>query len=186
MPVFYKSTVWAKCWKQHTCSACGCVYRYKFERSAVGNSGAPEVARLNAQAALNNKMRHEIDVRPCPNCGLVQPDMIAKGKLPWHAVFAVLSLVLLPLVLIPAMANGMSLDVAAVIAAGVVGVAALGHLGVALYDFIADREKNKRDAERDVAQGKTEVATSGSADNFRPTPSNLSFAHLTCLVAVLG
>ena len=52
----YEATIRLACWKQHTCSACGCVYRYCFHRSAEGDGGLPELAQQNAEANLMKKV----------------------------------------------------------------------------------------------------------------------------------
>src|SRR5262245_31362972 len=115
MPLIHKTTVRARVWKQHTCSACGGLYRYKFTRSGEGQGGLAELARGEAERELDQSLRHDIEVHPCPTCGLVQPDMVAQGKARWHGLAA---LAALPALLLLGGYHVLPTDLAAMIAAG--------------------------------------------------------------------
>src|SRR5271155_4519853 len=67
-------------WKQHTCCVCGCVFRYQMERSAQGT------LLESSEEAVKRKLAKEVDVHPCPTCGLIQPDMVAQGRTLWHGI----------------------------------------------------------------------------------------------------
>src|SRR5271166_1196346 len=100
--VTYTATASGRCWKQHTCSACSCVYRYVFERTAKASGGPGTDVRTIADHRLAIALRDEIDDCPCPCCGLVQPDMVGRSKYSWHFWFTLLSGVLLLFFSLPA------------------------------------------------------------------------------------
>jgi hypothetical protein len=181
----YKVKARVRCWKQHTCSACACVYRYKIERSAEGRGVSEAGAAQNAEQAVYRVLAKEVDTRPCPNCGLVQPDMVARRKVYWHSFATLVPLGLLPFVLLfSCWGKGIPHPLGALIGAGVLGAAALAHLLIALYDPNRDRSANREKAQADLAARKAEVVQpGGSADLFAP-PRNLTWAHAPALLAV--
>src|SRR5436853_504400 len=84
MATTYTSTIEVNVWKEHTCAACGGVYRYLFKRKKSGQGRSPDAARAAAQAAVVKALAHEVDLQPCPGCGLYQPDMIGTRKARRH------------------------------------------------------------------------------------------------------
>src|SRR5437660_904739 len=80
MPVIVTSTITARCWKQHTCTACGCVYQYLFERTRSASGGTGEDTSGKARLKLARALRNGIDECPCPTCGIIQADMVARDK----------------------------------------------------------------------------------------------------------
>jgi hypothetical protein len=180
---YYKASVRAKCWKQHTCSACGCVYRYKFEQSAEATGGLPEMASEAARKKVTEGLKSGSKPCPCPCCGLVQPDMVARSKLLWHSILACVPLVLLIFIL-PAMDQTMSRQVAACIAVAVAGAVALGHLLVAVDNPNWSRAQNKQSVERDVAGGRVQVIRQGAGTDLVAPPWNFGFSHFVFLLMV--
>ncbi|HTK77504.1 MAG TPA: hypothetical protein VL371_19725 [Gemmataceae bacterium] len=184
-PVTMSSTVWARCWKQHTCVECGSVYRYKIVREAGGESRNAASARQEAEEKLLRRLAREVDPNPCPNCGLIQPDMDGQGKARGHVLAtAAAALLLLPLVGLTFIGE-LSIDEAARYAAAIAGGAAVAHLVTALSNPNRDREANRRRAEAAVAAGRVEMVSRGTLIDSLPARRNVTAWHalaLTCAV----
>src|SRR5262245_34180886 len=76
MGTSYKATVQVRCWKQHTCVACGSVFGYLFERKKTGQGGTEEAASAAAHNAAVKAVAQEVNLHACPQCGTVQPEMV--------------------------------------------------------------------------------------------------------------
>jgi hypothetical protein len=183
--VVYTATVKARCWKQHTCCACGCVYRYKFERAGVGQSPVRHFAQGEAEKSLRGRLQREVDCYPCPTCGLAQPDMVAQTRLPWHAGATAVLLAILACVIIPAAYQGLTYHLAGLVCAGAAGAAALLHLVVALYDPNRDREANRQKVKAQVERHRVEMVERGSMTDVSPPPPNLTWKHAMALFAAV-
>jgi hypothetical protein len=171
MPVYtyYAATVRARAWKQHTCCACGCVYRYATTRVVRDTGGLEVIARERAARKAAAELKKVVEVRPCPACGTVQPDMLFPGRLAGHALAAVLTLAVAGWLLAATLLGALPLDTAVPCAAGVAGVAALLHLLVARGGPNAHRQAGLRDAQAAVAAGTMELVQPGDGD-VRPAP----------------
>jgi hypothetical protein len=64
-------------WKRHDCVGCGSAYRYSF-------------GGLRKTAPRGGKVP---DMRPCPTCGLYQPDMVGTRRLRLHLLFGLIGLI---------------------------------------------------------------------------------------------
>ncbi|MFL5329436.1 MAG: hypothetical protein ACJ8C4_11025 [Gemmataceae bacterium] len=84
MATTYKSTIEVRCWKQHTCIGCGGAFAYLFTRKVTGQANTAEAATKAAQASAVNAMNAEVDMHPCPSCGLIQPDMVGARRARCH------------------------------------------------------------------------------------------------------
>ena len=72
------------CWKQHSCVGCGGVFRYLMRR-VLGGRGASRASAARAAArAASRAKRSQVDLQPCPQCGLYQPDMVGFRRARWH------------------------------------------------------------------------------------------------------
>lgn len=185
MAVIVTTTVTARCWKQHTCCACGCVYRYLLERVRAASGSPGGGAATEAAYSANRALLNGIEERPCPNCGVVQPDMVGKSKAGWHLLFTALTGTLLLLIVLPTIGGYIPLDRAGEAAAGVAIFALLGHLVVALFGpnwSLKDNQKESRDR---MQAGEMAVDTDGREPNYAAMPRNLTASHLLCLVALL-
>jgi hypothetical protein len=182
---YYKASARGRCWKQHTCCACGCVYRYKYEQSAEATGGLAEIARENVEKKLVEELKKGIKSCPCPGCGLVQPDMAAKSKILWHSILACVPFVLL-FVVGPAIDHTVSRQFATIVAVSIAGVVALGHLLTAVDNPNRDREANKQEVEREVAAGRVQMVRAGAGSDVVAPPRNFGFGHLVCLLIVMG
>jgi hypothetical protein len=184
MAVIVTTTITARCWKQHTCSACGCVYRYLFTRKKAASGTPHDNTRGQAELKIARAIRNDIDECPCPTCGLVQPDMVGKYKKTWHLVFTVVTGVILGLIVLSANNGGLPLDQAGKVAAAVAGFAVLGHLMTALGNPNARPARNRKDVQQQLAAGKVEVVRPGTTPNFAAVPPNLSVVQAACLLAI--
>jgi len=184
MAVIVTTTITARCWKQHTCSACGCVYRYLFTRKKAASGTPHDNTRGQAELKIARAIRNDIDECPCPTCGLVQPDMVGKYKKTWHLVFTVVTGVILGLIVLSANNGGLPLDQAGKVAAAVAGFAVLGHLLTALGNPNARPARNRKEVQQQMEAGKVVVVRPGTAPNFAAVPPNLSVVQAACLLAI--
>ena len=69
-----------RAWKQHTCLTCGSVFRYKVERSRTFRAADPDAARQGAHDLAIKAIAAACESRPCPRCGLYQPEMIGAKR----------------------------------------------------------------------------------------------------------
>jgi hypothetical protein len=154
-------------------------------RTAKSSGGLAIAVQTEAEQALLGKIANDVDCRPCPQCGLIQPDMAARSKIRWHRL---LFFIFVPLLLLFVWAagspEGVPIDNAAVTATSFAGVAALLHLFVALYNPNHDRIANQRRAEAFVAGGHIHLVKQG--EDPQPPPANLTLLHGVILLVVLA
>lgn len=185
-PATVTSTVWGRCWKQHTCVECGGVYRYKIVREAGAESRYAEFARQEAEAKLFRRLAREVDPNPCPSCGLIQPDMVGQGKRRGHALATAAAGLLLAVVVgVTYVWGGFVIDDVAAYAAAIAGGAAVAHLVVALSNPNRDRAANLRRAEMGVAAGRVEIVARGTVTDSLPPTANLTARHVLALACVV-
>src|SRR5438270_7840101 len=102
----FKATVEIARWKEHVCVGCGSTFRYliKREQTAQGPSaGAAEDAARRAAADWIDK---DVEIEPCPACGMYQPDMVAAGIATGHGCLsAFLALLLFVLAVLAGLTN---------------------------------------------------------------------------------
>ena len=90
-----RATVALRGWKQHTCVHCGGQFQYWMERKQTRRGASKDAARESAGYFAHSRLRNEADWRPCPTCGLYQPEMVAARRFRLHViVFLALSCVL--------------------------------------------------------------------------------------------
>src|SRR5438105_3171170 len=94
MATTYKSTIEVRCWKEHTCVNCGGTFAYLFVRKVTGRAPTAEAATTCARAAALKAIQNEVDLHPCPACGLYQPDMVGakRARRHWMLLWATLGL----------------------------------------------------------------------------------------------
>ena len=71
------STLYLKMWTRQRCVECGTLYRY-LSRKAVPASFASAEASQEGVEDYYAEFEKNGRFCPCPHCGLVQPDMVAK------------------------------------------------------------------------------------------------------------
>jgi len=76
----YKSTLQMVVRKLHTCFNCGARFSYLLKREITAENADANVAVVEATAKVGTARLSEIDPHPCPACGFVQPEMMAKQK----------------------------------------------------------------------------------------------------------
>src|SRR5689334_13440122 len=123
----YTSTIQIDCWKEHTCAACGSVYSYHFKRTARGQAGNADKATQNARANATKIMERDVDLQPCPGCGLYQPDMIGQTRAKRHKVVFWLMIVAAIVLLVLRGTDVLRADTATWAAVGLCALAALLH-----------------------------------------------------------
>ena len=80
MATRYTCTINVRCWKQHTCVACGGQFSYLFLRKVTGTAGSPAASQATAGRNVKKRMDSDVDSQPCPACGIYQPDMIGQRR----------------------------------------------------------------------------------------------------------
>lgn len=154
MGVRYEATITVKRWKQHECIDCGCKYRYRLKREVRGTGTTPKTARDSAVPAIAPTVEYEVDVRPCPTCGRVQPDMVGKPRASSHAWVLGGSLVLILGIAALAAYHVIAALGDAAWAAAVVGLGGIFlQLLIAQPDPNARRKENKARAEKLLRSG---------------------------------
>lgn len=154
MGTTYTTTLNLQCVKEHTCSCCGGAYQYDLRRKIQGTGGSAAVSQKNAAKNFERALKQDVDVHPCPTCGLVQADMVAQGRHKTHKLVFWLALVAAAAVLITRAAYGVNADTATWAALAVVGVAAAVHLAADLKNPNRDLAANRAAAQAKVTDGK--------------------------------
>ena len=157
----YVSTYNIRCWKQHTCSNCGAVYSYEFVRSAKARGSSPEAAQRNAQAAAGRMLAGNVDVRPCPTCGVIQPDMIGQQRRRAHVVILVVAFAVLAVLLGLRAGDALPANVATWVMVAACAAVAAFQAGREWLDMNRDLEANRRSAADRIAAGKMQLHTPG-------------------------
>jgi hypothetical protein len=153
MATTYTSTIEINVWKEHTCVGCGGAFRYLFKRKKSGTGGTPAAAQANARKAVVNALAHEVDLQPCPGCGLYQPDMIGAARARRHWWLFALTCVALLTLLILALAEVLAYSTTAWAAAGLAAAVLLAHLVLDAQNPNRDLEANHRLAQTRVESG---------------------------------
>lgn len=157
-----------ECWKKHTCTGCAGEYRYRFVRklTAQGTSESKALDALNKK--IESAVGHEVDIRPCPSCGRVQPDMIGQQKAAAHSTVAVLGtlLIIAPIVLGATYVLGGNLP--AIIVAAILGIMALLQILVALENHNSNPERNLDKAQSFIDDGSMQQVKAGDPAQLEP------------------
>jgi hypothetical protein len=182
MATTYSSNITVNVWKEHTCVGCGCAFRYLFKRKKTGQGGTPEAAEVNARKAVVKALENEVDLQPCPGCGLYQPDMVGSRRGRWHRYLFLAALPVFLVVFILVLADLVSYATASWVLAGTAGVLALSHLVTDAFDPNRNLEANQRLAERRVEDGDLWVPEKRRRAEGRgeEVGSGRTAAHLLC------
>jgi hypothetical protein len=106
----FKATLEVTCWKEHTCSYCESKYRYPLTRSQTIQANTKEKAEQGVLQRIQTTIENEVDAWPCPQCGQLQPDMIASQQSRWAWRGAIVMLVLFAVAVGFAIAGGAAQD----------------------------------------------------------------------------
>lgn len=190
MGVTYKATINIKCWKRHECVGCGGQYRYKFARTVTGEAGSESAAGKAAEKAAIATVEKDVDQRPCPRCGCVQPDMIAQQKSNrhfWVALLLLLFSAAAGLCGLISSATWMTYSSASLLLAVASAAGLVVHAAVALSDPNKNKDANRDRAERMVDQGDMEPVADADDDLAGGEPKPVAGAAFPLLgLAALG
>jgi hypothetical protein len=153
MATTYTSTIDVNVWKEHTCSGCGNVYRYLFKRKKSGQGSNPDAARAAAHAAVVKALSFEVDMQPCPSCGLYQPDMVGAKRARRHGWLTFLAVLLPATTLILYATDVLNAPVTALVTAGLCALVVLAHLLIDTLNPNRDLEANHQLAQMRVEKG---------------------------------
>lgn len=162
-----QETINRKIEKQHTCVGCGCIFRYKVDRSDFG---------ATMFSAMSAKDKDVVAYHPCPTCGLIQPEMVMWSKV-WLPFLMLGSLAAIIIVGLGTTVRGGPSLLFAHVGVGLFVVLGLAHLMVMLQNPNADLEANRKLAEKEVEKGKLQLYSAGCTDEPVRAPRNVSFAH---------
>jgi hypothetical protein len=155
----YTSTINIKCWKEHTCVACGAVHSYQFVRKITGQARTAARAQQRAQANVDKALKTQVDMQPCPACGIYQPEMIGQQRVRWHRVTFWVALLAFGTVMILRGTDTLQANTAAWMMAGVGTLAALQLFGKELKNFNANLEANRAVAADRITAGTLQLAS---------------------------
>jgi hypothetical protein len=154
----YTTTINIKCWKEHTCVSCGAVHSYPFKRKVTGRAGNAAASQRQAQAAVEKTLKTQVDLHPCPACGILQPDMIGQQRVRWHKTTFWLALLAFITLLILRGMDILQANTATWMIVAVGALAALQTFGKELKNFNADPEANRMVAAEQITAGKLQHA----------------------------
>lgn len=153
MGTTYKASFSFSCVKQHECVSCGSFYSYVLSRQVAGEGATQEAASAAAENMAVKAVSNDVDYHPCPNCGTVQPDMIADKRNPryWFALILGLIGTFVPMFL--ALGHAISISSAAWLAFAIVAVACLLNGSAAFLNPNKNSESNRQASQQDIEAG---------------------------------
>jgi hypothetical protein len=178
----YKASISVSCLKEHTCVGCGSKFAYLFKREVKGEAAAEEKALLIAQAAANKAAESEVDPHACPNCGLIQPEMIAHERSTRFWVGTAFAIVGVLVALILGLTDVITIATSAYIATGVMGLVFFWSLLSCFYNPNKDLEANRMRTQAQI----TEKAGERWNDDPSPAIGGLMFGHWLGLMFLLA
>ena len=185
----YKAKAQRVCWKQHTCVTCGSVYRYRFSRSVEATAATPLGAQQQAAYALDQALTNGVDIRACPHCGLIQPEMIGQKRSDAHGCMIGLSFLLLVVLWVIYGYGWAQYQTLGYIALAVGGFIAFKHILAAVQNPNHDLAANKTKAVAEVQKGDTLLVEQGSDPGLDSVPTDMSrgmkFAILLLLASLV-
>jgi hypothetical protein len=177
MATTFTVTANVKCWKVHKCVDCGCEYRYRFERKVQGQGGTERAAYETANRNVEKAVENEVDVRPCPTCGRVQPDMVGQVKAKQHGWIGGGTIVPVAAVVVLGATYVLAGNLPAIIVAAVLAGAALLNFFIAVGNPNSDLAKNVAVSEGWIDAGTMEVTKEGDRSQLEPPPGPMGFPH---------
>src|SRR5262245_60171697 len=129
-----------KGWQEHSCRFCGTVYRYRFAIEAVGEGATEKDAEEAAAKALRKAMRDHPEMRPCPECGRIQPSAILGWRLGGLGLLCVAAIVGFWMVFVLAGNDHFFTQTVVWLATGLTVFLLAGHLFVVYRSFPVKRD----------------------------------------------
>jgi hypothetical protein len=181
--------------KQHTCDACGCVFRYTTQTTICGVAMGQEAALADLRRRLPRQLEQlrknpdsVVERHPCPGCGCLPPEMNLRTVGAHGGVLLASFFVLLGafcLAADPGLKRSASETNLAWFGVVAFTVVAAGHVVAAWTNPNRDPRANRRRAKREVAGGIVRVVTPGVKPAAPCGPANLSIGQLSALLLVL-
>jgi hypothetical protein len=163
-----RATATVQGWKGYTCANCGAQFEILMARTKTVRGTSKEAAQRRAVVVASGEIKYENDPRPCPTCGLYQPDMVARPRFRRHCVvFIAMTLFLIfvgtPLILVsPVVYWGYFMSpttpwvILAVLLAGV-----LAHLRIDTHNPNQHAQSNRDSAQVHLDSGSVVVIKAG-------------------------
>lgn len=189
MATTFRAKAQRVCFKQHTCVACGSVYRYRFTRSVEAGASTQQAAQVEADKKLQTALDTTFDIRPCPVCGLVQPEMVGQARADQHG--CMLGLAFLLIMVLGFLWNGdyFGYRTQMAIALFTCIFMTVKHIAAALHNPNNDLAANKVKAAADVKAGTTELIEAGNDPkiDYVPTdiPAQMKLAFMLLLISLV-
>ena len=186
MATTYKAKAQRVCFKQHTCLACGSVYRYRFTRSVEASAATQQAAQVEADKKLQTALDTTFDPRPCPVCGLIQPEMVGQERADKHG--CMLGLAFLLVMLLGFLFNGDYVGYRTLMAIAFLTslYMTLKHIAAALHNPNNDLAANKVKAAEDVKAGTTALIEQHSDPKIDCIPTEISSQMKLAFLLLLG
>lgn len=159
--------------KHNTCVACGCKYSYLMERKVVVKSKVLHYSKVEATDAIRKVDNNNSDLHPCPNCGAIQPDMIADYRKRYYKLALIVGILgqLVPIALL--FIQFLRVEFAAKIAL----LTALAPLFVLVWSMLwnpnRNRKRNRAISRSKVMSGKITIDESTPLSEIKP-PNTIS------------
>lgn len=183
MVTTYKSTIEINVWKEHACIGCGSRFRYLFKRKKTGQGRSQEAASVAARNAVISALENEVDMHPCPGCGLYQPDMVGSRRATRHWWTLAVAWAALLLGLILMLTDVVPANTVALAAAAACALLGLVHLLIDANNPNRSLERNQQAAEQKVERGDLWVPPGSKADPEAEMPVfGWSTAHTVAYV----
>jgi hypothetical protein len=164
MGKLYQATVQFKCWKQHVCAGCGSAFRYRFERTVSSTSATKEIAEKDAERAATLAIQADVDLQPCPACGLYQPDMVGTRRAFRHGLLAFLSFAVFLVLGVLVYFDVVAAHVFTWLAAGVAALFLPLHWLIGRWDPNQNLDSNREKAEASLRANQLELLRPGRPD----------------------
>lgn len=188
MGTTYTQTVEVSVWKEHKCAKCATVYRYLFKRQMKGEGGSEQAAARAAEQAVVHALENEVDLHPCPECGLFQPDMVASQRHTRHLWTFLASLPVYLVLLILVLCDILTLSSTAVVATGFAVLFAAAHIGIASVNPNSDLEANRKQGRRLAKNGDIWVPEDKQPAELadKAIGSGVGTGHYACYAMLAG
>ena len=181
MAAKYRSTLESECWKEHVCVGCGTTYRYLFKQKVTGTASSSQVAaEILAEKRLKAALDNEVELHPCPACGMYQPDMIGDSHATGHGCLLVVVAIVLVILLVVGIfvADGFILSPVAYsvitwVAVGLCTISAAVHILIARINHNRDFEANRKKAQEEIDRQKLRLERAGHPElSLSESPSH--------------
>jgi hypothetical protein len=155
-------TIYLRIWTGQKCLACGAVFHYLRRFTVPRSQTLYEATAASVEAEYVQGAKTSAAVFPCPQCGYIQPDMIATRKAVCHGILTFAAFILLLINTLAAAFGLLPHDVAAAIAFGITIVALLSHGYYVFADPNRDRPANLARAQAQVQKDNLRLVQPGT------------------------